>query len=307
MGISDLGSPNVKPTDPRRGRAPLIHEAPLHPLGQFFDGLRQTRREHYETRTPDPRKRRAVITITHNEALFFPIWLRYYSRYFAPDDIYVLDHDSTDGSTDGGGFVRIPISHDTFDNLWMVSTVESLQRELLERYDIVLVTDADEIVAPLPELGTLTEYIDRFDEPWVNCLGYEVVHLRAIEPPFDPSLAVMAQRNHWFANDGYDKPALSMQPTSWQPGFHSRRDGEMRLDPDLFLIHLHRLDFDVCRARHRRWADRRWERRDVEQGWGTHNRVVEDGEFERWFYEESAFERIEVAIERIPDEWKGLL
>ena len=37
----------------------------------------------------------------------------------------------------------------------MVSTIERHQHELLERYDVVLVTDVDEIVAPDPEWGTL--------------------------------------------------------------------------------------------------------------------------------------------------------
>jgi hypothetical protein len=286
---------------------PEIHDAPVHPLAQFFEGLRGTRREHYADRTPDPSKRRAIITITHDEAVFFPLWLRYYSRSFGPEDIYVLDHDTSDGSTDGDGFVRIPVSHDTFDNRWMVRTVEGLQRELLDRYDVVLVTDVDEIVAPLPQWGSLTEYIDRFDEPWVNCLGYEVVHVRALEPPFRSDRPVLAQRDYWFANDGYDKPSLSTEPISWEPGFHSRVDGEMRLDPDLYLIHLHRLDYELALARHRRWTDRTWETEDLEQGWGTHNRVVDEADFERWFYEESAFERIEMNVERIPQYWKGLL
>ena len=38
-------------------------------------------------------KRRAVQTMVQNEAVFLPIWLRYYSRFFAPDDIYVFDHE----------------------------------------------------------------------------------------------------------------------------------------------------------------------------------------------------------------------
>ena len=247
------------------------------------------------------------MTITHNEALFFPIWLRYYSRYFAASDIYVLDHDTTDGSTDGTGFVRIPISHETFDNLWMVANVERLQRELLQRYDVVLVTDVDEIVAPDPAWGSLTEYIDRFDEPCVNCLGYEVIHLIDREPPFDPSRKVLVQRNYWFANDLYNKPALTATPLSWQPGFHRTVDDEMRLDPDLYLIHLHRLDFEVCQARHRRWAARTWESTDLREGWGTHNRVVEDSEFQRWFYEDTNFAWTPLVIQRIPERWRGLV
>src|SRR5436305_13883427 len=151
---------------PSSARLPETHQFVAHPMEPQFNDLRRARDRHYASRVPDPSKRRAVMTITHNEALFFPIWLRYYSDFFEPSDIYVLDHDTTDGSTDGDGFVRIPISHDTFDNLWMVDNVERLQRELLERYDLVLVVDVDEIVAPHPGWGSLTDYLDRFDDPY---------------------------------------------------------------------------------------------------------------------------------------------
>ena len=66
----------------------------------------------------------------------------------------------------------------------MVRTLEAHQHELLERYDMVLTTDVDEIVVPNPEWGTLGQYLDRFDEEWVNCLGYEVLHLKDREPRF---------------------------------------------------------------------------------------------------------------------------
>jgi hypothetical protein len=287
-------------------RIPEVHDYVAHPQEAEFDELRRERRSYYAGRTSDRSKRRAVVTITHNESLFFPIWLRYYSAYFDSGDIYVLDHDSTDGSTAGEGFVRMPISHDTIDFLWMVDTVQRLQRELLERYDVVLVTDVDEIVAPDPHWGSLTDYIDRFDEPYVNCLGYELIHLVDREEPFDPSRPVLDQRDYWFANDVYSKPALSMQPLRWQPGFHRVIDGPMRLDPDLYLIHLHRLDYDICQARHRRWAGRTWGQQDLEKGWATHNQLVEGTAFERWFYEDTNFPFIKLVIQRIPPEWKGL-
>jgi len=42
----------------------------------------------------------AVLTITHNEKIMLPLWARYYSKHVAsPQDIYILDHNSNDGST----------------------------------------------------------------------------------------------------------------------------------------------------------------------------------------------------------------
>ena len=62
----------------------------------------------------------------------------------------MLDNDTTDGSTEGDGFVRIPVEHDSVDHTWMVETVQGLQHELLDRYDVVLVTDVDEMSSPHP-------------------------------------------------------------------------------------------------------------------------------------------------------------
>jgi hypothetical protein len=170
-------------------------DSPGHPLAPWFAELRRLRRERRAARpAPRVRPRRAVITMVHDEPVFLPLWLRYYARWFAPEDIFVLDNETTDGSTDGPGFVRIPVVRDAVDHEWMVRTIQGLQHELLDRYDVVLVTDVDEIVAPVPECGTLGEYLDAFDEEWVNCLGYEIIHMRDREPPLDLGRPILDQR-----------------------------------------------------------------------------------------------------------------
>jgi hypothetical protein len=244
---------------------PLIQpgDTPGHPMAAWFADRRRARRKHYGSRPERIRSRggSAALTIAQNESLFLPIWLGYYSRFFDAEDIYVLDHDSDDGSTAAGGFVRIPVSHPTFDNTWMVSTVERHQRELLERYEVVLVVDVDEIVAPDPAWGTLEDYLARFDEDWVNCLGYEVLHMREREPPFTAGVPVLEQRGWWYPNDLY----------------------------------------------HKRWTARPWNEKDLEAGWGTHNRVTQNGEFERWFYTDSTAPGIRVLPEPVPERWRAVV
>lgn len=285
-------------------RVPEPRNDMRHPLADHFEGLRSNRAERRAA--PDGAgKRRAAITIVHNEPVFFPIWLGYYSQFFAPEDIYVLDHESDDGSTARDGFVRIPVTHETVDHTWMVRTVEALQHELLQRYDVVLVTDVDEIVAPLPEFGTLGDYIDGLQEDFVNCLGYELIHLVDREPAFDPARKVLDQRGYWFASDIYDKPALATVPMRWHPGFHRELEGRMRPDPDLYLIHLHRMDYELCLARHRYRDGLAWNDHDVSLGWAGHNRITDEAQFARWFYEDSNAEWNELAVEPIPASWRG--
>lgn len=270
--------------------------------GQSFEQLITANR-------PGPKRPGAVVTMVYNEPVFMPIWLRYYSRFFDPEDIYVLDQGSTDGSTDGDGFVRIPVSHPTIDNLWRLGVVEQFQHELLDRYDAVLFTDVDEIVAPDPQLGTLGEYLDDFDRDFVNCVGFEVLHLKDREPEIDLSCPVLEQRGHWFPNPGYGKPLLARVPMRWEPGFHIRADGRIERDESLFVIHLHRMDYEASFQRLVHHRARHYCDDDIRTGRGRQNRLSSRIEYEDWFYGDSCFEEfgVRVAPEPIPGIWKGTI
>lgn len=283
-------------------------DSPEHPLAPFFAQMRRRRRRRRAAVPAGrPPRRRAIITIVHNEPLFLPIWLAYYGRFFGPEDIYVLDNDTDDGSTMRGGFVRIPVSCDAVDHVWMLGQVQDLQHRLLERYDVVVVCDVDEIIAPRPACGTLGDYLEQFDEEWVNCLGYEVIHQPETEPPLDLTQPILAQRGHWFMTAYYDKPAIATTPTSWQPGFHVRTDHALSPDPDLRLIHLHRMDYELCRERHRERARRAWAERDAREGWAEHNLLVAEPAFGRWFRLEGEHADPLLKLEPIPDTWRGVL
>ena len=257
---------------PRRPaiEAPEIHLDAEHPHEEFFAPWREARALRYGSPSAPPRnrrpwrrsrRRRAVVTIVHDEAVFLPLWLGYYSRYFAADDIYVLDNDSSDGSTDRDGFVRVPTPHDraSITPGWPKPSRRSSE-ELLDRYDVVLVADADEIISPLPSWGTLDQYIDRLDEEFVNPLGYEILHLPDREPPLDLSRPVLDQRGYWFANDAYDKPLLATVPMTWVAWAprERRRAPQLRSRPAPRST-CTAWTTTLCRARHGARARRDWD------------------------------------------------
>jgi len=245
------------------------------------------------------KKSRAVFTMVYNEAIFLPIWLRYYSRFFPPEDIYVLDHESTDDSTSGSGFVRVPVPNPVVDCEQQLITVQRQQHDLITLYDVVLYTDVDEIVTPDP-VSNLGDYINSFQYDYVNCQGLEILHLKDQEKPLDLAKSIMDQRSYWFHNDRFlSKPLWARIPMDWDLGCHARLDGQHRED-SLYLIHLHRVDYDICLARHRQVAARPQSKKDLENGWGAQRRIVDDINFEKWFYESSG------KLEVIPEVWKQL-
>ncbi len=171
----------------------------------------------------------------------------------------------------------------------------------------MLVTDVDEIVAPRltsARSGTTSTASRR---SFVNCLGYELIHLVDREGPFDPARKVLDQRGHWFANDIYDKPALTTRADALATWTSTERwTGRCGPIPISYLIHLHRMDYEICLARHRYRQARAWNERDVELGWARHNRITDDAEFARWFYEDSNVGWTEIVIEPIPAAWRDV-
>jgi hypothetical protein len=250
---------------------------------------------------------RAAFTIVKDEPRFLPIWLDHYGRSFAPEDLYVLDHQSIDGSLDAarGRCHVLPVEHPTtYHHTWLVLLAERFQSFLLASYETVLYTDADELVLAEPRrFRDLGEYIDAMDGPVARCTGFEVVQ-QVGEEPLRFGEPLLAQRRWWYRVPLYDKPLLACLPLAWTPGFHTElRFPDVQPDPDLYLLHMHRADRDYCLERHRAAAARDWNDEDLAIGRGYQNRIVEPDEFERWFYGEGlgGAER-----EEIPERLRGL-
>jgi hypothetical protein len=186
--------------------------------------------------------------------------------------------------------------------------VQAQQHLLLERYDAVLCVDVDEIVAPDPRWGTLGDYLDGFSGEIARCRGYEIIHIRDAEPPLDLGRPVMQQRFHWFPNAMYSKPALARVPLQWSPGFHECRGLKQEPDPRLYLIHLHRMDYELCRSRHRARAAAVWNDRALRQSWYYQMRIQDEPEFGRWFYNDTVSGgTVPLHIEPIPRRFRTLM
>jgi hypothetical protein len=217
-----------------------------------------------------------------------PLWLDYYGQHFDADDLYVLDHDSTDGSTTdlGGRCHVVPIHRDTaFDHRWLRLTVEQFQAFLLCSYYAVLFAEVDEFVLADPlRYSGLAAYVAELTRPAARCLGFNVVQQHD-EPTLRLDAPVLAQRRYWHASTVYSKRLLSRIPLRWSEGFHQEYNApDDAPDPELLLVHLHRVDYDMCLARHQAAAGRDWNQADVVRGNGAQNRITDPSDFEEWFY-----------------------
>lgn len=119
----------------------------------------------------------AAVTVAHNEGRnMLPKWHAYYSAHVANRDLFVIDHESTDGSTTtlrelGVNIVPLVV-HQHQPEAAKRGAVESLLSQLFDAnnnsffatYRVVIVGDADELVLadPVAYPGGLREFASMY-------------------------------------------------------------------------------------------------------------------------------------------------
>jgi hypothetical protein len=236
------------------------------------------------------KRKKAVFAMAQNEPVFLPIWLKYYSQSFDAEDIFVLDHRTTDGSVEKCAeqysFNNIKLDYPySFDHVWFQFVAKTMQRKLLNYYEYVLFTDIDEIILPdLNKYSGLDEYINQLDEDHVRCTGFEITHMKDKEPTFDSTRTVLSQRNHWHYNRSFNKTALARVPLNWGIGFHKKTLVEQFNNKELYLIHLHKVDYEMCWTRTLERSKLRWKKEEVDKKRGWQNRITDSAKFDSFFY-----------------------
>src|SRR5207245_2233428 len=93
--------------------------------------------------------RTAVVTFVYNEAVYLPIWRGYYGEIFGEQNLFVIDHSSSDGSTNRLGVVnKLWLHRDELDEHKRCVFMSSFATALLEYFDTVIYTDCDELLVP---------------------------------------------------------------------------------------------------------------------------------------------------------------
>lgn len=247
--------------------------------------------DNIEVRRPHGGKRKcAIFVMVQNENIFLPMWLKYYSNFFDGEDIYVFDHRSTDTSVQESAakfsFNAIRLEYPfSFDHQWFQYVAQNTVVRLLEFYDYVIFNDIDEILfIKNKQYKNLGEYIHKLDKERVRCIGYDLIHVTGKEKPFNFKKPVLSQRKYWYRTRLYDKTLITSTPIHWNIGFHSTKESEVFWNKDLFLIHLHKLDYDMCEKKSFERSKLPWTDMDKENKWGWQNRITDAEKFREYFY-----------------------
>jgi hypothetical protein len=184
-----------------------------------------------------------------------PLWIRYYGGQLGVENLYVVDDNSEDGSTDDlpCDVLHIPpIRGGKFESTRM-GVLAGLSSALHAVYDCVIFCDVDEFIVPDParHAGLRAFLADREQLPdtpgAIGALGLNVVHAVGSEPPLDLAQPILGQRRLAKFLPVMCKPSVSFAAAPWWAASHGIRT-PYRVDPDLMMFHMKFGDRDHLQA-----------------------------------------------------------
>lgn len=188
-----------------------------------------------------------VLTMARDEGPLLRRWIDHYARHVGPENLLVLDDNSTDGSTADLGCTvhRIPglPGGGAFEASRM-RLVSGVGAGLLAAYDYVVFTDVDEFLVVDPtrfaSLGDLLE--ERGRPEVVGSVAMDLVQLPG-EPAIDLGRPLLQQRAYAKFSPVMCKPSVKRVPAKWAVGSHGVA-APYAVDPDLYMFHLKFVDRD---------------------------------------------------------------
>ena len=192
----------------------------------------------------------AAVTMVYNEPVWAQVWARHYAGEIGAAHCIIIDHGTDDGSLDhlpaGVGVERVERA--PLDEAWRAAYVSARVGRLLQTYDAVIHTDADELLVADPEVfPTLRALIEATQVPVLTAIGLDVQHRPGEEPALDLERPIAAQRRWVRFAASMCKPAVVRRAVTWSPGFHSA-DAPLVFD-SAFLLHMRYADLGLALKR----------------------------------------------------------
>ena len=238
------------------------------------------------------KRKAAIICPIKDEYTYIHKFLEYYCRHFSSEDIYILDFGSMDEylkTVIADSAVVVKTAANILDAKELYSAVRGLQSNLYKEYEYVIPVDVDEFLCHTCD-GGLRSYLQNLKADIVTCQGHEIIHLPFIEDPIDPSGKWMQQLKYWHAeNIHYGKTLLARRELQWTHGFHSYVGENLenkieRTDAGLFLVHMHKHDYNTTIERHIKWSKLEWSEDTIKNRHNYHYMEKSKRKIDEWYY-----------------------
>lgn len=191
-----------------------------------------------------------------DEPFFLPLWIAYYSRFVAKDQLFILvdgAHRTLPATAQGCQILTLPqvVPGPGWDRVrWQM--ISAFTNTLLGRFDVVVFNDVDEIIVADPDCGqsVLDLILRATDLRVISPFAIEVLHRVDLEPDaLHANAPILSQRRYGRINASYCKPCITAQPLNYSVGGHYSDHPDLHLDQNLFLFHLRFADQTMLLAR----------------------------------------------------------
>lgn len=162
-----------------------------------------------------PRMDICALTMAHKDHWALSQWFRHYRRALGAENLYVVSHGADPRIAEicpGASVLTIPRNRlQGFDH-WRGRMLNHFQQGLLEIYDWVIRTDADELICVDPSRwSSLPDMMRHQETPALFALGFDLFDLNAAAPVTNGS-SVFAQRRDAVFTGHYSKAWAVKKP-----------------------------------------------------------------------------------------------
>lgn len=201
-------------------------------------------------------KRICAITMVRNDEFYLRKWVEYYGRELGRENLYIY-FDGVDQTVpafcEG---THVVVCEKLQGNVAQgdkrrIRFLSQQAAELFKNYDLVIGTDADEILVVDPQLGvSLVDFLSNANiQSSISGLGVDVGQHLEKEGSLDTTRPFLAQRHYGRLSSRYTKANVIARPLRWGSGFHRVKGHNFNIAKGLYLFHFGYFDMERIEAR----------------------------------------------------------
>lgn len=202
-------------------------------------------------------KKIAAITMVRHDEFFLRKWTAWYGSQLGEENLYILLDGEDQPIPDWcpkAHIIPLPrvAGQVAQADKGRINVISDKAAQLFAQgYELLIGTDADEMLAPDPKLGKgLAQFLSDLPiKTSVSGLGLDVGQVMGEEGSIDPAKPFLAQRHAARVSTRYTKAVVLAQPLRWGSGFHRVEGHNFHIAKDLYLFHFGYFDMEMLQQR----------------------------------------------------------